>query len=160
MSHCRYRKSCPPVASHCKPWRDSSNEERLNAENGLLLTPSVDHLVARGSISFDNDGKLIISPVPHRPSPQRMDVDTTHAVNVGGFTSGQRSSWIFTGTPCCFNPCAARCHLQPARHALPAKRDERFPWPPCTLHSKGPPSVDGTIHLPPLCAEGDVGGSP
>jgi hypothetical protein len=23
------------IASHCKPWRDSSNEERLNAENGL-----------------------------------------------------------------------------------------------------------------------------
>jgi len=28
------------VASHCKPWRDSTNEERLNGENGLLLTPS------------------------------------------------------------------------------------------------------------------------
>jgi hypothetical protein len=26
------------VASHCKPWRDSTNEERLNGENGLLLT--------------------------------------------------------------------------------------------------------------------------
>jgi putative restriction endonuclease len=78
------------VASHCKPWRDSSNEERLNDENGLLLTPSVDHLVARGSISFDNDGKLIISPVAHRPSLQRMGVDTTHAVNVGGFTGGQK----------------------------------------------------------------------
>jgi len=25
------------IASHCKPWRDSSNEERLNGENGLLL---------------------------------------------------------------------------------------------------------------------------
>jgi putative restriction endonuclease len=24
------------VASHCKPWRDSTNEERLNGENGLL----------------------------------------------------------------------------------------------------------------------------
>ena len=29
------------VASHCKPWRDSTNEERLDGENGLLLTPSV-----------------------------------------------------------------------------------------------------------------------
>jgi len=32
------------VASHCKPWRDATNEERLNGENGLLLTPSIDHL--------------------------------------------------------------------------------------------------------------------
>jgi hypothetical protein len=28
------------IASHCKPWRDSDNSERLNGENGLLLTPS------------------------------------------------------------------------------------------------------------------------
>jgi HNH endonuclease len=78
------------VASHCKPWRDSSNEERLNGENGLLLTPSVDHLFDRGFISFDNDGKLIISPVAHRPSLQRMGIDTANAVNVGSFTSGQK----------------------------------------------------------------------
>ena len=32
------------VASHCKLWRDCKNEERLNGENGLLLTPSIDHL--------------------------------------------------------------------------------------------------------------------
>jgi HNH endonuclease len=79
-----------PVASHCKPWRDSSNEERLNGENGLLLTPSIDHLFDRGFISFENSGKLIISPVAHRPSLQRMGIDTANAVNVGEFTSGQK----------------------------------------------------------------------
>ncbi|MEX0733253.1 MAG: HNH endonuclease signature motif containing protein [Steroidobacteraceae bacterium] len=32
------------IASHCKPWRDcESNDERLDGENGLLLTPTVDH---------------------------------------------------------------------------------------------------------------------
>jgi putative restriction endonuclease len=46
------------VASHCKPWRDSSNEERLNGENGLLLTPSIDHLFDRGFIGFEDNGKL------------------------------------------------------------------------------------------------------
>jgi hypothetical protein len=40
------------VASHCRPWRDSINEERLNGENGLLLTPSIDHLFDRGFIGF------------------------------------------------------------------------------------------------------------
>jgi len=41
-------------ASHCKPWCDcESNEERLNGENGLLLTPSIDHLFDRGFISFE-----------------------------------------------------------------------------------------------------------
>jgi hypothetical protein len=79
------------IASHCKPWRDSSNEERLNGENGLLLTPSIDHLFDRGFISFENDGRLIISPVAHRPSLQRMGIETSKGVNVGGFTSGQRT---------------------------------------------------------------------
>jgi putative restriction endonuclease len=78
------------VASHCKPWRDSTNEERLNGENGLLLTPSVDHLFDRGFIGFEDSGKLLISPVAHRPSLQRMGIDTTRVVNVGGFTSGQK----------------------------------------------------------------------
>ena len=81
---------CTLVASHCKPWRDSTNEERLNGENGLLLTPSIDHLFDRGFIGFEDNGKLIISPVAHRPSLQRMGIDTTKVVNVGGFTSGQK----------------------------------------------------------------------
>ena len=78
------------IASHCKPWRDSSNEERLNGENGLLLTPSIDHLFDRGFIGFENSGELIISPVAHRPSLQRMGIETEHRVNVGAFSDGQK----------------------------------------------------------------------
>jgi putative restriction endonuclease len=78
------------VASHCKPWRDSTNLERLDGENGLLLTPSIDHLFDRGFIGFENNGELIISPVAHRLSLQRMGIDTEKTLNVGGFTQGQK----------------------------------------------------------------------
>jgi putative restriction endonuclease len=78
------------IASHCKPWRDSDNAERLNGENGLLLTPSIDHLFDRGFIGFEGNGNLIVSPVAHRPSLDRMGIDTTGTVNVGPFTAGQR----------------------------------------------------------------------
>ncbi len=78
------------IASHCKPWRDSTNEERLNGENGLLLTPSIDHLFDRGFIGFEDNGKLIISPVAHRASLQRMGIETAKIVNVGAFSSGQK----------------------------------------------------------------------
>jgi hypothetical protein len=78
------------VASHCKPWRDATNEERLDGENGLLLTPSIDHLFDRGFIGFEDNGRLIISPVAHQPALQRMGIDTTKAINVGAFTSGQK----------------------------------------------------------------------
>jgi len=78
------------IASHCKPWRDSNNAERLDGENGLLLTPSIDHLFDRGFIGFEDSGRLIISPVADRASLNRMGVETRELVNVGHFSSGQR----------------------------------------------------------------------
>jgi hypothetical protein len=76
-------------ASHCKPWRDCTNSERLDPNNGLMLTPSIDHLFDRGFISFSRDGVLLISPVAHRPSLRRMGVADGHEVNVGSFAEAQ-----------------------------------------------------------------------
>jgi predicted restriction endonuclease len=77
-------------ASHIKPWRESTNEERLNGENGLLLTPSIDHLFDRGFISFEDSGELLISDVAHKDSMRRMGVDTERVVRVGTFSEGQK----------------------------------------------------------------------
>lgn len=49
------------VASHIKPWADSTPEERLDINNGFLLCPNHDKLFDRGYISFDNKGKILIS---------------------------------------------------------------------------------------------------
>lgn len=48
-------------ASHIKPWRDSTNEERLDKFNGLLLLPNFDALFDRGLISFTDNGNLLTS---------------------------------------------------------------------------------------------------
>ncbi len=48
-------------ASHIKPWKNSTNEERLNPFNGFLLTPNYDVLFDKGYITFKNDGQIIIS---------------------------------------------------------------------------------------------------
>jgi putative restriction endonuclease len=77
-------------ASHIKPWRDSNNQERLEGENGFLLTPSIDHLFDRGFISFEDNGEVLISPVAHKPALQRMGVSTDQFMNVGSFTDQQR----------------------------------------------------------------------
>lgn len=49
-------------ASHIKPWRASTNAERLDGCNGLLLAPHIDHLFDRGWISFTGDGLLLAAP--------------------------------------------------------------------------------------------------
>lgn len=49
------------VASHVKPWSVSTNKERLDAENGLLLSNLFDKMFDIGLITFENSGKIQIS---------------------------------------------------------------------------------------------------
>ena len=77
------------IGSHIKPWRVADNKERLDGENGLLLTPSIDHLFGNGFISFKNDGGLILSTVADRASLLKMGVPAENDFNVGSFSSRQ-----------------------------------------------------------------------
>ncbi|MBT2736209.1 HNH endonuclease [Bacillus sp. ISL-7] len=49
------------VASHIKPWSQSSNHERMDVNNGLLLCPNHDSLFDKGYIGFADDGTIVIS---------------------------------------------------------------------------------------------------
>lgn len=91
---CRITKVSQPEylrASHSKPWRDSNNEERLNGENGLLLTPDVDSLFDRGFLSFKDNGDVLVSPVADRVSMEKMGLTANLLGNVGSFSEGQKS---------------------------------------------------------------------
>ena len=48
-------------ASHIKPWAESTTEERIDGENGLLLAPHADLLFDGGWISFESEGKLLVA---------------------------------------------------------------------------------------------------
>ncbi len=50
------------TASHIKRWRDSDNQERLDGNNGLFLSPHVDRLFDQGFVSFTSAGDLLVSP--------------------------------------------------------------------------------------------------
>lgn len=78
------------IASHIKPWRESNDDERLTSANGLLLTPSIDHLFDRGFISFADEGEVLISPVADSDSLNRMGVVEGRPVLGGPFHSEQR----------------------------------------------------------------------
>jgi hypothetical protein len=60
VTGCRIREVL--VASHAKPWAESSNEERLDEYNGLLLAAHVDRLFDAGLISFADDGAMLVGP--------------------------------------------------------------------------------------------------
>lgn len=77
-------------ASHTKPWRDASNEERLDGENGFLLTPDADFLFDRGFISFEDSGGVLVSPVADMSSIEKLGITQSMLQNVGMFSSGQR----------------------------------------------------------------------
>ena len=49
------------IASHIIPWRHSNDEERLDVENGILLSPFYDSLFDKNLISFQDNGDIIIS---------------------------------------------------------------------------------------------------
>lgn len=68
------------VASHIKPWSRSSDTERLNPKNGLLLIPTLDRVFDRGLISFEEDGSILISSSLMHPAKlgihQRLKLST------------------------------------------------------------------------------------
>ena len=49
------------VASHIKPWKKSTNSERLDQWNGLLLSPNLDKAFDKGFITFEMNGCIRIS---------------------------------------------------------------------------------------------------
>lgn len=49
------------IASHIKPWSECNNKEKLDTNNGILLCAMHDKLFDKGLISFDDNGKVLIS---------------------------------------------------------------------------------------------------
>lgn len=74
-------------ASHIKPWREATNAERLDGNNGLLLAPHVDHLFDRGFISFEDDGQMLASPRLSEEVLEAWGIPST--VSCGAFNQRQ-----------------------------------------------------------------------
>ena len=50
------------TASHIKPWKTSTNYERLDGWNGLALSPTFDRAFDAGLITFTSAGRILLSP--------------------------------------------------------------------------------------------------
>ena len=74
-------------ASHIKPWRKSSDIEKIDGNNGLMLAPHVDFLFDRGFISFEDNGTLIVSTQIEDGSLESWGIPSE--MNVGTFSPEQ-----------------------------------------------------------------------
>lgn len=56
------------IASHIKPWKKSTDSERLDQWNGLLLSPNLDKAFDKGFITFEPCGAIRLSPLLSEPA--------------------------------------------------------------------------------------------
>ena len=62
------------TASHIKPWSESSNEERRDSFNELLLLGTLDRLFDSGRISFGDDGGIRISELVSGTAQKQLHI--------------------------------------------------------------------------------------
>lgn len=64
------------IASHILPWAEANDNQRLDVHNGILLSPTYDALFDRHLVSFENNGKIILSDA--------IDINAFKKIGVSG----------------------------------------------------------------------------
>ena len=70
------------IASHIVPWKEATDEERLDPENGILLSPDVDALFDSHLISFGDDGQLVLSAQIEHSELTALGIDQDRTIPV------------------------------------------------------------------------------
>jgi len=70
------------ISSHIVPWSKSNDDERLDVENGILLSPNIDSLFDKHLISFEDDGSILISDKLDSLNRQSLNIDDSIKIPV------------------------------------------------------------------------------
>lgn len=70
------------IASHIKPWSESTPEEKLNPFNGFLLCPNHDSLFDKHLITFEDNGQIILSKILSESDRQLLNIDNKIVINI------------------------------------------------------------------------------
>lgn len=68
------------VASHIVPWAEADDNERLDVNNGILLSPTYDALFDRHLITFGQNGKIILSEEIEKRAFQKIGVNGEESI--------------------------------------------------------------------------------
>lgn len=70
------------IASHIVPWSEATDTERLDVNNGILLSPLYDALFDKHLISFDNGGKIMLSDRLAIQEVKKLGVDLDASIEI------------------------------------------------------------------------------
>lgn len=70
------------IASHIKPWSVSNNSERTSGENGFILSATYDRLFDRGLISFENNGKIMLSSIITNDNAKKLELESGRTYDI------------------------------------------------------------------------------
>ena len=70
------------IASHIKPWAKSDNFEKLDSANILLLCSMHDALFDKGLISFDDNGKILISKELNEKEQALVNINEDSCISI------------------------------------------------------------------------------
>jgi hypothetical protein len=76
----RYKNTRLLIASHIKPWKIASHEDRVDSFNGLLLLPNLDKAFDLGFVTFEENGEILLSP--DQENPQALGVKKGMKINL------------------------------------------------------------------------------
>ena len=72
------------ISSHIVPWSESDDEERLDVDNGILLSPNLDALFDRHLISFDDNGGILISSKVSQKNIENLNLLNLPKIEING----------------------------------------------------------------------------
>ena len=70
------------IASHIVPWSECNDSQRLDVENGILLSPLYDALFDKKLISFDASGRIILSNIITAENLERLGLSVDAKIQI------------------------------------------------------------------------------
>src|SRR3989344_342629 len=74
-------------AAHIKPWRTSTNQERLDPNNGFLIIGTCHKLFDLGLISVSQNSELLVSPFVPQKELQKINVAVGNTLKIPDFNA-------------------------------------------------------------------------
>ena len=70
------------ISSHILPWSESNEKEKVDPNNGILLSPLFDALFDKNLISFKDDGTMIFSSKISKENKTKLNLKSVNKIRI------------------------------------------------------------------------------